>query len=228
MSLREDFRDIGYEMARIVTKDLELIKKKAQNTIDFIEEETKKKLVKDLIKLENELINRSLQNLNINETERVAEINQAIANRKNECIEDFIPYFEKHIRQKIEKNRQKYAMFIMSKIMEFLPLIERPVKVQFNARDLIYIKKNTFFNPIPQKQELLSLDDEPLDTVCGFKIVSEDNAFTVDYTLESLVEKHKQELSLRFMQIFPIFEIKVKNAMEIDEQQHGSAKRHEK
>ncbi|UYP47854.1 V-type proton ATPase subunit E [Candidatus Lokiarchaeum ossiferum] len=228
MSLREDFRDIGYEMARMVTKEVEMIQKKALSAIDFIKEETKKKLEKDLIKLEAELINRSLQKLNINETERVAEINQAIANKKNECIENFIIFFKEQTQLRIKKNSQKYSMFIMSKIMEFLPLIDRPVKVQFNTRDLQYIKENTFFNPIPEKQNLLRLDERPLDVACGFKIVSEDKAFTIDYTLESLIEKYKQELSLRFMKIFPIFEIKVKNAMEIDMQQHGGAKRHER
>lgn len=228
MSLREDFRDIGYEMARIVKNEVEAIQTKTQKAIDFIEEETKKKLDKDLIKLENELINQSLQELNINETERVAEINQAIANKKNDCIEDFIAYFSKYIKKKIENNSQKYALFISSKIMEFLPLINNPVKVQFNARDLKYIHENKFFNPIPQNNELLNLDPVPIETVCGFKIISEDGSFTIDLTLDSLIQKHKQELSLRFMRIFPIFEIKVKNAMEIDEKQHGSAKRHEK
>lgn len=43
MSLREDFRDIGYEMARMVTKEVEMIQKKALSAIDFIKEETKKK-----------------------------------------------------------------------------------------------------------------------------------------------------------------------------------------
>ncbi len=228
MSLREDFRDIGFEMARIVKNEVDSIQKKTQIAIDFIEEETTKKLEKDLIKLETDFINRSLQELNIHETERVAEINQMIANRKNECIEDFIQYFKTQLTQKIENNRQKYALFISSKIMEFLPLIRVPVKVQFNSRDLKYIHENEFFNPIPQKQEFLKLDSVPIDIICGFKIISDDGAFTIDLTLESLIKKNRQELSLHFMRIFPIFEIKVKNAMEIDEQKHKGAKRYEK
>ncbi len=111
--------------------------------------------------------------------------------------------------------------------MDFLPIIDRPVKVQFNERDIQYIENNAFYNPIPKKGALLSMDPTPIDTTCGFKIQSIDGAFTIDYTFETLVDKFRQDLSMVFMKIFPIFEIHVKSALEIDQAQHGGAKRHE-
>ena len=42
-----------------------------------------------------------------------------------------------------------------------------------------------------------------------------------------MVEKHYQDLEIRFMKIFPVFEVNIRNAMEIDKEKHGKAKRYE-
>ena len=224
MSLREDFKDVAYDKARIVKKEIELLQKRKEASIKYIKETTLKKTEKDLLKIEKKLIKKTQIQLNIEESQRISEINQKIANKKTECVDNFIKLLEKEISNKIKKKPEKYYEFLKNKLIEFLPLVNIASEVYVNPRDLKYLKNNSIFNLLPEKRDIVKLSDSTIDTLFGFKIIDRHNTFCIDYTFESLILKHKQELSIEFMKIFPIFEVNVKNAMEIFHQKHPEVK----
>ena len=224
MSLREDFKDVAYDKARIVKKEIELLQKRKEASIKYIKETTLKKTEKDLLKIEKKLIKKTQIQLNIEESQRISEINQKIANKKTECVDNFIKLLEKEISNKIKKKPEKYYEFLKNKLIEFLPLVNIASEVYVNPRDLKYLKNNSIFNLLPEKRDIVKLSDSTIDTLFGFKIIDRHNTFCIDYTFESLILKHKQELSIEFMKIFPIFEVNIKNAMEIFHQKHPEVK----
>ncbi len=224
MSLREDFKDVAYDKARIAKKEIELLHKRKEASINHIIETTHKKTEKDLLKIEKKLIKETQIKLNIEESKRISEINQKIARKKTECVENFIKLLENELLNKIKKKPEKYFEFLKDKLIEFLPLVNIASDVYTNSSDLKYLKKNSIFKLLPEKRDILKLSDSTIDTLFGFKIVDRHNTFCIDYTFESLILKHKQKLSIEFMKIFPICEVNVKNAMEIFRSKHPEVK----
>ena len=224
MSLREDFKDVAYDKARIAKKEIELLHKRKEASINHIIETTHKKTEKDLLKIEKKLIKETQIKLNIEESKRISEINQKIARKKTECVENFIKLLENELLNKIKKKPEKYFEFLKDKLIEFLPLVNIASDVYTNSSDLKYLKNNSIFKLLPEKRDILKLSDSTIDTLFGFKIVDRHNTFCIDYTFESLILKHKQKLSIEFMKIFPICEVNVKNAMEIFRSKHPEVK----
>ncbi len=209
MSLREDFRDIAFELAKNVKIEIDQIENKTKKTIEFLEEETKKKIQVDLVKLENTLKNQNIHELNIFKTEQTSDINQTIARKKNECIENFMKYLEKELVKKIKNSSKKYAKFLISKINIYSSAINSKIKLQLNETDLQSFIKNQYLKEIDIKPSLISLDKNPIETLGGFKIKSADNSFTIDYTFDALIEKSRQKITINMMKIFPIFKINI-------------------
>lgn len=224
MSLHEDFKDVAYDMARIVKKEIELLQKRKEVSINFIKTTTSEKMEKDLLKMEKKLIKKTQIQLNIEESKLISEINQKIARKKTECVDNFIKLLQKEISKKIKKEPEKYFSFLKEKLIGFLPLVNNASNVYVNYSDLEYLKKNSKFIMLPEKRDIIKLSDSTIDTLCGFKIIDRHNTFCIDYTFESLISKYKQEISIEFMKIFPIFEVNVKNAMEIFRLKHPEVK----
>lgn len=227
MSLREDFKDLSYEMARIAEKEREQISKRAEQQIKEIEDEFKEKIKHDTLKIELESITKKEYELNKIESDKITVINQNIAEKKTKCISDFLRLLQLEIRKRIRGKKELYMYFLIERIQSFIPLINEPVLIQFNKEDLDYALKFNFLEKLVEKKELFEISPEPIDTGIGFKISSKNGEFLIDYTFNALVEKHYQDLEIRFMQIFPVFEVNVRNAMEIDKEKHGKAKRYE-
>jgi len=227
MSLREDFRDISYEMARIAKVEMEKIEERIKKAITFIEENIDQQIEKDTLKMELEFIQEKQAELNIDESERVSQINQAIAEKKARCIKDFTDLLKLEVRKRIEEKKEKYFQFIFQNICKFLPVINQPVKIAFSEQDLEYMKKKALIKMLPEKAAFFHYDDRFLTETCGFKIYSKEREFIIDFSFETLLDRHYHEIKMRFMKIFPLFEINVQNAMEIDRIKHGKAKRYE-
>jgi len=225
MSLREDFRDVAYDLARLLDKKVELLHKKKVASINYIKTKTEAKIEKDLKKIERKLILKSQYELNIAESNQIAEINRKITNKKIQCVEDFIDLLKEELVKKIENNPEKYFAFMKEKVMEFLKLVNLASNIYVNERDLAYLKKNSASLLLP-KRDIIKLSDNTIDTLCGFQIIDRNNTFCIDFTFESLILQHKQELSIEFMKIFPIFKVDVKNAMEIDRMKHNGENIH--
>ena len=224
MSLREDFKDVAYDLARIVNNEIELLQKRKEASINYIKETTLEKIEKDLLKIEKKLIKKTQTKLNIEESKRISKINQKISQKKTECVDDFIKLLQKEILRRIEKDPDKYFSFLKEKLIELLPLVSIASNIYLNSNDLEYLKKNSIFKLLPEKRDIVKLSDTPIETLFGFKIIDRHNTFCIDYTFESLIIIHKQDLSIEFMKIFPIFEVNVKNASEIFHQKHPEVK----
>lgn len=224
MSLREDFKDVAYDKARIVKKEIELLQKRKESSINYIKETTLAKTEKDLLKIEKKLIKRTQIQLNIEESKRISDINQKISRKKTECVDSFIKLLEDEILRRIKKEPEKYFSFLKEKLLKLLPLVNEASNIYVNSSDLKYLNKNSIFKLLPEKRDIIKLSDEPIETLFGFKIIDRHNTFCIDFTFESLILKHKQEISIEFMKIFPIFEVNVKNAMEIFRQKHPEVK----
>ena len=82
MSLREDFKDIGYEMARIINKEIEQIRADGKKKIAAIKEEIEQRINHDTLKMELKIIQKKQFELNKIESDKITEINQTIAERK--------------------------------------------------------------------------------------------------------------------------------------------------
>lgn len=224
MSLREDFKDVAYDKARIVKKEIEVLQKRKESSINYIKETTLAKTEKDLLKIEKKLIKKTQIQLNIKETKLISEINQKISWKKTECVDNFIKLLEEEILGRIKNDPESYFSFLKEKLTKLLPLVNEASSIYVNSDDLKYLRNNSIFKLMPEKRDIVKLSDETIETLFGFKIIDRHNTFCIDYTFESLILKHKQEISIEFMKIFPIFEVNVKNAMEIFRQKHPEVK----
>ncbi|MHA1610632.1 MAG: hypothetical protein ACTSVZ_12105 [Promethearchaeota archaeon] len=227
MSLREDFKDIGYEMARMITAEIEKIGKKTSMEIYYINERFENHIHNDLLQLEVSTIKKRQFELNKDEIERSSKINQTISERKTKHIEEFLEILKIEIRNRIQTCHESYSEFLIEKIKSYLPLINQEVQVQFHKEDLKYIKEANFFEKLGEKGKLFEFSEIPLDSCIGFKIISKNKDYEIDYTFNAITEKHQQKLKMRFMKIFPVFEINLRNAMEIDREKHGGASRYD-
>jgi vacuolar-type H+-ATPase subunit E/Vma4 len=219
MSLQDDFYDLAYELALIANKKKKEIEKQALATIEYFEKETDFKIRKDLKKLEDQMMYNDLFDINMYESERIAEVNRGVAIKKDECIQDFIVLLKKKIVNLIKKNRDKYYNFLFYKIAEYVPIIDQSVSVFVNRRDLDDLDSKTGFGAISNEMVI--------DKTAGFLIVPEDKSFQIEYTVESQIERCLQELMIRFMNIFPVFEVNIKSAFDFEKEQHGGPKNHD-
>jgi vacuolar-type H+-ATPase subunit E/Vma4 len=221
MSIREDFYDVAYELAKIANKEKKKIKNRALETIKFLKNDTDQRIHQIINQLEKTQMYDELYKLNIDESERIAEINQKVAEQKGKYIPDFIHLLKQEIRKKINRNTQKYYDFLFRKIKEFIPLFDQDVKIFFNKHDLEFINKKPRFNQFQTHEYHITISQTPIETVAGFIIKPFDESYKIEYTFESQIEKNKQELSMRFMEIFPVFEVDVKNAIDIEKEKYG-------
>ena len=219
MSLQDDFYDLAYELALLANKKKIIIEKQALATIEYYEKETDHKIQKDLKKLEDQMMYADLFELNMYESERIAEVNREVAIKKDECIQDFIALLKKNIEDQIKKNPEKYYNFLFYKIAEYVPIIDQSVSVYVNKRDLADLDKKSGYGTISH--------DIVIDKTAGFLIIPEDKSFQIEYTFESQIERHLQELLIRFMKIFPVFEVDIKNPFEFEKEQHKGPNNHD-
>ncbi len=227
MSLREDFKDIGYEMIRTTAAEIEKIEKKASMETYYIREKFENQMQEDLLQLEMTSIRNRQYELNRLEMDRVSEINNAVAQRKTKYIDEFNELLRKEIRDRIQFCHKSYVNFLIEKVKNYLPLIVQPVKIQFHEDDLKLIKETDFLKKIGKKRKFFTISETPLDSCMGFRITAEDNEYEIDFTFKAIADNHRLELKMLFMKMFPLFEAKLRNAMEIDREKHGGAKRYE-
>lgn len=227
MSLREDFKDVGYEMARMVKEEVEKIEKKTILEIYYLAENIENQIQNDLLQLEIDSIQRKQFELNKMESERISKLNQTIAEKKTKYTKEFVEILKKKIRERIQTCEDSYIQFLTNKIQSFLPLINQKVLIQFNEEDMELIQNHNLLDKLGEKKKFFELSDEPLDSCVGFRIISTNSDYEIDLTFDAITEKYKQDLKMRFMKIFPVFEVNVPNAMEIDRKKHGGAKRYE-
>lgn len=223
MSLREDLKDVSFELARIVNEKKIRIEKKSDVAMKFIIDQNKKKIRVDLLRIMNEMINEKYNELNKYETAQINQINATIAEKKGESMEAFVEVLKKEIRVRITQNPEAYFQFLQDKITEFLPIINQPVIFYVNAEDLQLLEKYPIITNL-KKRKLISVSPNPIETAFGFRLASKDESFSITFTFESILEKYYEEISMRFMKVFPIFEVNVKTATDISKDKNEKHK----
>ncbi|MHA1744976.1 MAG: V-type ATP synthase subunit E family protein [Promethearchaeota archaeon] len=215
MSLREDLKDVSFELARVLKEKKDRIEKKSDVAMKFIIDQNKKKIRVDLLQIMNEMINEKYNELNKHETAQINQINTLIAEKKGESMDAFVEVLKKEIRVRITQNSEAYFQFLKDKIVEFLPVINQPVIFYVNAEDLQLLDKYPIISNL-KKHKLISISQKPIETVFGFILSSKDASFSITFTFESILEKYFEELSMKFMSIFPVFTVDVKTATDIN------------
>ncbi|MHA1585103.1 MAG: hypothetical protein ACTSVU_06870 [Promethearchaeota archaeon] len=215
MPLREDFRDLAYELAQKSNIEKEKIIKNSKKTLSYLKNENQKRIIKRLKRLEKEILTRDLVEINRDESDRVARVNQAIASKKGQIVDDFKKEVKSFIIQKINTNKQGYFEFLFKKITEFIPIITSDIIFYMNHQDLEYLKQNMHYLSSLNNKFLNQATFDEFDSLLGFKICALNKTFEIDFSFETLLEKNKNEIMMNFMKVFPIFEIKVKSARDI-------------
>ena len=223
MSLREDLKDVSFELARIIKEKKDRIEAKSDVAMKFIIDQSKKRVRVDLLRIMNEMINEKYNELNKHETAQINQINATIAEKKGEAMVAFVEVLKKEIRVRIAQNPEVYFQFLQDKISEFLPVINHPVIFYANAEDLQLLEKYPIISNL-KKRKLFSISPTPIDTACGFQLASKDASFNITFTFESILEKYYEEISMRFMEIFPVFTVDVKTATDISRDKNGDHK----
>ena len=218
MSLQEDFQELGYELAKFIKIRIKTIKKTAKETISVIEEDTKKKIKKDLYEIERDMVRKKEFELNKIESKKISEINQKIIYAKRYHVNRFIGLVADKVKEKVKEKPEKYFEHIFEKFLDFYDLITTPVNLQFNTRDLKSIEKDPKHFPLSKEHfKLVEISKEPIKTISGFMITAKDNSFVINNTFESEIERHTHEIGVEFMKIFPVFEVNVDNAIDLYE-----------
>jgi len=75
MSLREDLKDVSFELARIIKEKKDRIEAKSDVAMKFIIDQSKKRVRVDLLRIMNEMINEKYNELNKHETAQINQIN---------------------------------------------------------------------------------------------------------------------------------------------------------
>jgi vacuolar-type H+-ATPase subunit E/Vma4 len=223
MSLREDLKDVSFELARNLKEKKDRIEKKSDVAMKFIIDQNKKKIRVDLLRIMNEMINDKYNELNKHETAQINQINATIAEKKGESMDAFVEVLKKEIRVRITQNPEAYFQFLQDKITEFLPIINQPVTFYVNAVDLQLLEKYPIISNL-KKRKLFSTSPTPIETAFGFKLTSKDASFSITFTFESILERYYEELSMKFMSIFPVFTVDVKTAADISRDKNGKHK----
>jgi vacuolar-type H+-ATPase subunit E/Vma4 len=223
MTLKDEFQELGYELARIIKNEIDLLRQRANSSIEFIEKETDKKIIRDLSGLERELILNAEFQLNKLESDKINEINKKILHKKTEYVEKFIQKMKIEVLNKISNDYDSYTKYLATSIENYSSLITSRVEIFFNSEDLPKLKAHPLI--FPKLNDNIKISSIPIDIICGFKIKSLDKTFVIDHSFNAILEKNKNDISMEFMEIFPIFQVNVENAMQIYEKMHNGVQK---
>jgi len=223
MSLRNDLQEISFELAEIIKEKIQNIKENAQETIDYIVNQTELKIKRDMKKVNRDMIQKAEYRLNQRESKKIKEINNRIVKTKIMYEQRIINDILGILAKRIDQRPKDYFTFLEEKFSEISALIQKPVLISFNLRDLNSIREHTYLEKI-LNHAFVNLSDEPIDCTGGFFIQAKDNSFSIDNTIETIIDKNQSIISKKIMESFPIFEVNVENAIDIYEKRHTNDK----
>ena len=219
LSLRNDLQELSFELAEILKEEIKKIKKESLEVIEYIKEQTKIKINRDKKNIAQKMIVEAESRLNQKEAKRLKQINRNVIKTKLNKVDKLINELLEDIKLRIDNNRDSYFDYIYSKFEEYTPLLNRPVKILFNKKDRVYLNEHPKGCTIEHVNCEMP-EEEYIDTIGGFKIFAEDGSFTIDNTIEALIENNRYAIGQKVMEIFPVFEVDVESAVEIYEKKH--------
>lgn len=212
MTLIEEFREIGYELQQFVKQELDLIKENTLKSINNLEKETKQKIHHDLELLEQNMIHQAEYRLNKQLSDRINQINQTILDKKNQIIEGLITKSQKQLETRISQNPEAYFEFLLISLDHHSNLLDTDCWLQLTARDAkLYLSNSNMIKKFPN----FTLDLNHIEDIAGYKIIAKNGMFELDFTFQTLKEKNRAEIARTIMNRFPIFEVKLEDAVEI-------------
>ena len=170
MSLRDDFYDLAYELAQIANKRIEDMKKKTLAIIKYYEEETNKKIQKNLEQPEKSMIHDELYELNKDESKKIADLSEAVAQKKNDCVFKYIALMKKNLLNRIKTKKEQYYDFLSDKISNYLKFADRDVIIKFNKRDLEEVIDKQRFKKKKNFEYKIEIDKTPIQIEEGLVI----------------------------------------------------------
>ncbi len=117
--------------------------------------------------------------------------NALLAEAKNQLIEC--------LSTQIKEYYSDYIEFLIKEFGAQLGNIGQDSILSLNERDRNYFKTKSF----PKLPHHISICDKPLEGIGGFELSAADDTITVDYRLESLLQKYENVLLLEFNRLIP-------------------------
>lgn len=211
-TLIEDLKSLEYELSQIIRKETTKLKDNHDKVIAQLDEEMNYKLNKDLHEMESKLIQNVEYELNRKINLKINEISRNIILSKNHIIQEFIDLVVEQIKRKVALKTESYFEFLTERLRKTAKLIQEPTWIFLNKNDHQTLKKNPNLLKIDSKY--LNINEKPIDILCGYKLIAQNNTFEIDDTLDSRLDSIKEEISSRLMNLFPQFEFKMDNAIE--------------
>jgi vacuolar-type H+-ATPase subunit E/Vma4 len=214
--MNEQIQELGLELAQITKKEIEKIKENTLNMIKLINDETDRKIKKDVYKLENTIVQNTKLSINKKISEKINLVNRNILIKKNNLYEQLIKTVVETLTERIESNMDGYMEFLAKKTKELSPLLNTKVYMYLNERDLLYVRKHP--KALELDSENIQISSTPIETSSGFKIEALDHSFLLDLTYESHLERLKDDISKIYMKKFPVFDINLEGTRELLDQ----------
>ncbi|MHA1488525.1 MAG: hypothetical protein ACTSRI_02585 [Promethearchaeota archaeon] len=128
------------------------------------------------------------------------------------------------IKEKIDKNYQKYEDYILNLMTEFRQILNSNIQykksipniiLQFNSNDF-----NNFNKKLSKIENILKISVEirnvKNDFIGGFKAILSDGIFSYDYTIDNLIKKNSAFIEREFIKIVSDYDFKI-NELQFEE-----------
>jgi vacuolar-type H+-ATPase subunit E/Vma4 len=212
MQLIDEFREIGFELSQIVKQEIDKIKENSLKAVNSLEKETNQKIQHDLDLLEQNMIHEAEYRLNKQLSDRINQINKALLERKNQIVLHLIKKSEERLNQRIKENYEAYLDFLLNSLENYAKTLETECWLYLTLQDKQYLQNNAeFIKKFPR----FKIHEENINDIAGYKLVAKNGIFELDFTFQTLKEKNYAEIAKTVMNSFPIFEVKLEDAVEI-------------
>ena len=217
--IRNDLQEMSFELAEIIRDKIRNMERENRDTINYILDQTDKKIERDREDVKRNMIQRAEYRLNQQVSKRIKEINSNIVKTKLNYVEKLIGDFKQEIQRYIENNMHTYFEFLHKKFLEFSHLFEDKVFLVLNERDRKHLESNQ--EDFPVEEGVFDISNKTINTIGGFFVKQKENEFTIDFTFETVIEDKRSLIYKKLMNIFPVFEVNTENAIEIYEKKHA-------
>lgn len=208
---KEQFKAIGYSLARKAKVKVKRMRNQTDEQIDEINVDFVRALREELGVKINKFIHDYETSLNKQIAENVKDISKRILAVKKELFADL----KNHVMDKIvefkKSNPDKYARSIRNRLSEYIEY--------FNDEIILHLAEDDkgMFEKIrenwPDKEIILA--DESLESIGGFIASNKDSTVYINQTFEKIFEKKELGIKSIFSQVFPIYVDSRRSATEL-------------
>ncbi|MHA1339165.1 MAG: hypothetical protein ACTSRZ_00920 [Promethearchaeota archaeon] len=206
------FKEIGLNLSKKAKSDVKIIKRQGKEKIDEINKEFIVKLITDYTNITQKFLYEYEFKLNSQISENISQLNREMIKLKDELFYSFLETLLQSIKIRIEANPSGYFDFIIKQLNKFVDIIKKEeFLIQLNKRDY------NMFSKIKSALNLttLTLYNEPLTEIGGFKLFNKNKTIFIDSTFEELIRLNEESIKFNFIKIFPRYIDRRKSATEL-------------